>query len=92
MQPDTIIPSPSNPQGWNRYSYVANRPVNFNDPSGHISECGEGEEADCERLSPTESLKLEIKTRYNWDIKGNWSLGDLQGIYETGQDIEKYVD
>jgi hypothetical protein len=26
-----------NPQNWNRYSYVTNRPVNFNDPSGHVS-------------------------------------------------------
>jgi len=35
IQPDTLIPDPSNPQAFNRYSYVANRPVNFNDPSGH---------------------------------------------------------
>ena len=35
MQPDTIIPELSNPQSWNRYSYVTNRPVNFNDPTGH---------------------------------------------------------
>ncbi len=37
MQPDTIIPDLSNPQGWNRYSYVTNRPVNFNDPDGHCA-------------------------------------------------------
>ena len=35
VQPDTIIPDPSNPQSWNRYSYVANRPVVLNDPTGH---------------------------------------------------------
>ncbi len=35
LQPDTVIPDPSNPQSWNRYSYVTNRPVNFNDPTGH---------------------------------------------------------
>lgn len=35
LQPDTVIPDLSNPQSWNRYSYVTNRPVNFNDPSGH---------------------------------------------------------
>ena len=35
LQPDTLIPDLSNPQGWNRYSYVTNRPVNFNDPTGH---------------------------------------------------------
>jgi len=37
IQPDTIIPNPSNPQSLNRYSYVSNRPVNFNDPTGHIA-------------------------------------------------------
>lgn len=35
IQPDTLIPDPSNPQAWNRYSYVNNRPINFNDPTGH---------------------------------------------------------
>lgn len=35
IQPDTIIPDQFNPQSWNRYSYVINRPVNLNDPTGH---------------------------------------------------------
>jgi hypothetical protein len=39
LQPDSIIPDPSDPQAWNRYSYVANHPVNFNDPSGHAWKC-----------------------------------------------------
>jgi RHS repeat-associated protein len=37
IQPDTLIPDPSNPQNWNRYSYVGNRPINFNDPTGHTA-------------------------------------------------------
>jgi hypothetical protein len=40
LQPDTLIPDPSNPQAWNRYSYVRNNPVNFNDPAGHF-ECND---------------------------------------------------
>jgi RHS repeat-associated protein len=35
-QPDTIIPSLTNSQSYNRYSYVNNDPVNFTDPSGHL--------------------------------------------------------
>ena len=35
VSPDTIIPDPANPQDFNRYSYVRNNPVNFNDPTGH---------------------------------------------------------
>ncbi len=46
MQPDSLIPDPSNPQAWNRYSYVGNNPVNFNDPTGH-KPCGDGEKWEC---------------------------------------------
>jgi RHS repeat-associated protein len=35
IQPDTIIPKIENPQSWNRYSYVSNDPILYNDPSGH---------------------------------------------------------
>lgn len=35
IQPDTIIPDQSNPQSWNRYSYVINNPIRYVDPSGH---------------------------------------------------------
>jgi len=35
IQPDTIIPSPANPQAWNRYTYVYNNPILYNDPTGH---------------------------------------------------------
>jgi hypothetical protein len=34
-QPDSIVPDPYNPQDWNRYSYVRNNPIRYNDPSGH---------------------------------------------------------
>lgn len=35
IQPDSLIPDPTNPQAFNRFGYVHNNPVNFNDPSGH---------------------------------------------------------
>jgi RHS repeat-associated protein len=31
---DTIIPNPSNPQSFNRYSYCLNNPLKYTDPSG----------------------------------------------------------
>ncbi len=33
---DTIVPSPSNPQQFNRYAYGLNNPVKYTDPSGHM--------------------------------------------------------
>ncbi len=36
LSPDTIVPSPGDPQSLNRYAYVLNNPVKYRDPSGHI--------------------------------------------------------
>jgi RHS repeat-associated protein len=41
-QPDTIIPNPSNPQSYNRYSYVLNNPLIHIDPTGHKVICMDG--------------------------------------------------
>ena len=46
IQPDSFIPNAANSQAWNRYSYVGNRPVNFNDPTGYFA-CGDGETKEC---------------------------------------------
>jgi len=39
---DTIIPEPGNPQALNRYSYVLNNPIRYNDPTGHMLMDGGG--------------------------------------------------
>jgi RHS repeat-associated protein len=35
IQPDSIIPDQNNPQSLDRYTYVLNNPIRYNDPSGH---------------------------------------------------------
>jgi len=40
IQPDSIVPDPSNPQAYNRYSYVYGNPLRYIDPSGHDPRCG----------------------------------------------------
>lgn len=32
---DSVVPDPSNPQQFNRYTYVLNNPLRYTDPSGH---------------------------------------------------------
>ena len=48
IQPDSI--TPAGPQGLNRYSYVSNNPVNFNDPSGHMRIEEQGGKRGCTNL------------------------------------------
>ncbi len=55
ISPDTIVPGVGKPQSLNRYSYVGNNPINFNDPSGHWSCAGMGggsNTAFCEAYNP----------------------------------------
>ncbi len=42
LSADTIIPGAANPQAFNRYSYVTNNPIRYNDPSGHMLDSGGG--------------------------------------------------
>jgi RHS repeat-associated protein len=39
ISPDSIIPDQNNPQSWDRYEYVFNNPVRYNDPNGHCPWC-----------------------------------------------------
>lgn len=37
ISPDTIIPNPTDPQSFNRYSYCLNNPLKYIDPTGHYT-------------------------------------------------------
>jgi RHS repeat-associated protein len=43
LQPDPTVPRPADPQSLNRYSYAANNPLRFVDPSG-LAECAAGDQ------------------------------------------------
>ena len=43
VQADTILPEAGKAGAFDRYAYVNNNPINFNDPSGHAQVCADGD-------------------------------------------------
>jgi len=54
---DTIVPDYTNPQALNRYSYVYNNPLRYNDPSGH---CPAGQEETSPGVCETPPTKTYV--------------------------------
>jgi RHS repeat-associated protein len=56
---DTIVPSPSNPQSLNRFSYTRNNPLKYIDPSGHV-DCDKSQYGnDCQSSSAHEKEQAD---------------------------------
>ncbi len=46
VQSDSIIPNPGDPVSFDRYAYVRNNPIKYNDPTGHWY-CGDQYDPAC---------------------------------------------
>jgi hypothetical protein len=93
-QPDSIVPDPYNPLSWNRYSYVYNNPVRYNDPTGHKA-C-EGTK-NCNNPIKTVFTKTDyvsmLGDEFGWTMHGeDWLYREVQKIYETANDILAYAN
>ncbi len=80
IQPDNLIPSPANPQAFNRYSYVLNSPVNFNDPTGHM--CSDPENTKNGFCEGSVGQKTKIGSKM---ISGNGKRDGLSNCGGVGQ-------
>ncbi|MEO7838256.1 MAG: RHS repeat-associated core domain-containing protein [Anaerolineales bacterium] len=58
LSPDTIVPGAANPQAYNRYSYVLNNPIRFNDPTGHVACDDTDENGKCINFEQIEQRKI----------------------------------
>jgi RHS repeat-associated protein len=75
-QPDSLIPEQSQgAQAWDRYAYVNNNPLRYNDPNGHSVDCGIGE-PNCRagKYVPPPPPKTVFEKALDGDI---WALIEL---------------
>ncbi len=94
IQPDTIVPSLSNPQSLNRYTYVNNNPLRYTDPGGHKScdgplgdRCLDAEDD----LRPVDEL-LEDYGVSAEGITGDKLLALYYGIYRTAKKLQSETE
>ena len=78
-QADTIVPG--GVQGYDRYAYVNNSPVRYNDPSGHYNECSVALEG-CVKSKTPPGLN---SGKADNEVDDGEQYGELQG--ESGQEI-----
>jgi RHS repeat-associated protein len=78
-QPDTIVPNPTDAKAFDRYAYVYNNPVRYNDPSGHLAEDEISDWSNFDTSDEIERLKDENPELYYLMI--NAELGDNVYFY-----------
>jgi RHS repeat-associated protein len=95
LQPDTLVPEPSNPQGLNRYAYALNNPLRYTDPSGHYKDVAElgwerqlrAQHAWAQKHGYTYQLIIRRSTIRHGDI-----AGDIKQLQRGGIDIRFIED
>lgn len=75
---DTIAPSRTNIETRNRYTYVLNNPLRFNDPSGHCAPWSGDDPAQCKEVT-NDLAALGVSVDNLW----NWSFADLNSILDA---------
>ena len=88
---DTIISSSKDPQTRNRYAYVLNNPLKYNDPTGNVAEDYKKESTspNIEEVWIKGALAIYgIKLVDHPNAKA-WELAEMRAVLQTVRDIQK---
>lgn len=80
---DSIVPNPTHPQNYNRYSYVLNNPLRYKDATGH---CGADISEDL--TNQCETLRGSLHQQYGVNIDGVWTLAEMLVLQLGLHDLE----
>ena len=91
LSADTIVPSPGDPQGLNRYSYTLNNPLRYRDPTGHSAEdagyflLGVFSQLayDNAWFLPTQQQALSVKANEPEPMQVGRHVGNLVAMYQS---------
>jgi len=95
LQPDPLVPEPGNPQALNRYAYVNNNPLRYNDPTGHCPWCiaigvgaliGAGVTYGFQVAAniSQNGLTVQAFTDVNWAVVGGGAVAGAVGVATFG--------
>ncbi len=87
LSADPLVPDPTSPQSFNRYSYVENRPLVLTDPSGHCATDPYDDYYDYECWKAAQDLYNKIEGVLEVDFE---TLGKLD-LYDLGN-LDYYAD
>ena len=79
VQADTIIPSPGLSVAWDRYAYVANNPIKYTDPSGHLA-CNAPNVADGDCSEKSWATLPGLIASFGINLGEGFSLGEMWEI------------
>jgi RHS repeat-associated protein len=90
---DTIVPDPTNPQQYNRYSYVLNNALRYTDPSGHscynpsmggpcILSDGTGNNEGVPSSATTPSMPTSFTSSLIEFTGGDWTDAEMRAVHQ----------
>jgi hypothetical protein len=87
LSADALVPDPSDPQSFNKFSYVEGNPIKLIDPSGHVPRpviCHDGS-----RVTSNSELRQNLQTDYGVSVQGSWARGELIALSMALSDAER---